>query len=125
MLFQTSTNRTDAWSTTGPTATRTAWAGVLNFSFCSVSPARCLRNAHNDAATGDALMNIGLFITQDRHTAWLLWDDGGQTADDNDFDDMNRPADLHAVGAGAGAGDARPGPGRRGARRAASSTLIA
>ena len=87
-VLQTSTNRTDSWSTTGTSVSRSAGAGVLDFSFCSVSPARCLTNRENDAMNGSSMMNIGMFITQDRNTAWLLWDDGGSAGDDNDYDDM-------------------------------------
>lgn len=86
-VFTTSTNPIDAWTTTGPTAQRSAGAGVLPFSFCAVGNG-CLTNAQNDAQSGTGRENIGIFITQDRNTAWLLWDDGGSVGDDNDYDDM-------------------------------------
>lgn len=89
-LFTTGGAGTDAWL--GPrsaTAERTAAAGVLDFAFCSLTPARCLGNADNSGQPFGALTNIGIFISgADRNTAWLLWDDGGGTPDDNDFDDM-------------------------------------
>lgn len=89
-LFTTGGPGTDAWL--GPqsaTAQRSAGAGVLDFAFCSVTPARCLGNAENSNQPVGALTNIGIFVSgANRNTAWLLWDDGGGTPDDNDFDDM-------------------------------------
>ncbi len=88
VVFTTGGPGVDPWTTSGPSITRSANAGVLDFAFCSVSPARCLTNAQDDAAGPLSMTNIGLFITQDRNTAWLLFDDGGQVNDDNDYDDM-------------------------------------
>lgn len=111
-IFTTSGSGVDAFNTSGPTVTRSAGAGVLDFSFCSVSPARCLTNAQNASVPMNSVENIGYFITGGGSVAWLLYDDGGGTSDDNDYDDMiirlqvasapavPEPATLGLLGAG-------------------------
>lgn len=98
-LFTTGGAGTDAWDGTRPAAAGlTAGAGVLDFAFCSVVPDRCLGNAANSNQPFGALANIGIFISgANRDTAWLLWDDGGGTPDDNDFDDMVVRLDVSAT----------------------------
>jgi hypothetical protein len=88
-LFQTGGPGVDPWGQSTGSVTRQANAGVLDFAFCVVNPARCLSNRQNDAQGMNTIMNIGIFLTQDRNSAWLLWDDGSAAnADDNDYDDM-------------------------------------
>lgn len=97
-LFTTGAARVDAWSAGAPAALGTVNAGLLDFAFCSIAPARCLDNAGNDAQADGALANIGIFLSgADRSTAWLLWDDGGGTPDDDDFDDMVVRLDVAAA----------------------------
>ena len=64
-----------------PTAT-----GTLNFSFCAVNINTCLTNTQNDATRTTSTQSIGMWLSADRNTAWLLWDDGGGGADDNHDD---------------------------------------
>jgi hypothetical protein len=64
-----------------PTAT-----GRLDFSFCAVNIAPCLTNAQNDSTGTTSTRSIGMWLSADRNTAWLLWDDGGGGADDNHDD---------------------------------------
>lgn len=64
-----------------PTAT-----GRLNFSFCAVNINTCLTNTQNDSTRTTSTQSIGMWLSADRNTAWLLWDDGGGGADDNHDD---------------------------------------
>jgi hypothetical protein len=64
-----------------PTAT-----GRLNFSFCAVNINTCLTNTQNDSTRATSTQSIGMWLSADRNTAWLLWDDGGGGADDNHDD---------------------------------------
>ena len=64
-----------------PTAT-----GRLNFSFCAVNINSCLTNTQNDTTRATSTQSIGMWLSADRNTAWLLWDDGGGGADDNHDD---------------------------------------
>jgi hypothetical protein len=61
--------------------------GRLNFSFCAVTINACLSNAQNDSTSATSTRSIGMRLSADGNTAWLLWDDGGGGADDN-HDDM-------------------------------------
>ena len=64
-----------------PTAT-----GRLNFSFCAVTINDCHTNYQNDSTGNNSLQSIGMWLSSDRNTAWLLWDDSGAQADDNHDD---------------------------------------
>jgi hypothetical protein len=61
--------------------------GRLNFSFCAVTINACLSNQQNDSTSATSTRSIGMRLSADGNTAWLLWDDGGGGADDN-HDDM-------------------------------------
>ena len=67
--------------TTGGGTTRT-----LNFRFCAVTIGSCLTNAQNDTTRLGSLQSIGMWLSSDRNTAWLLWDDSGADSDDNHDD---------------------------------------
>jgi len=58
----------------------------LNFSFCAVNVNLCLSNQTNDTTRSSSLASIGMWISADRNTAWLLWDDSGAGSDDNHDD---------------------------------------
>jgi len=60
--------------------------GRLNFSFCAVTINSCLSNAQNDSTSSTSTRSIGMRLSADGNTAWLLWDDGGGGADDNHDD---------------------------------------
>lgn len=87
-VFTTGPDQIEPWGSRPETVSRTVGAGVLDFSFCALTTGSCLSNAQNDSRAPLSPQNIGLFITEDRNTAWLLWDDGGAANDDNDYDDM-------------------------------------
>lgn len=88
-IFTTGGPGTDAWGAgSGTVVSRSVSSGVLDFSFCALTVTRCLSNAANDATNPTGMMNIGMFLTADARTAWLLWDDGSAATDDNDYDDM-------------------------------------
>jgi hypothetical protein len=88
-VFTTGGPGVEAWGTqSSPTVSRQATTGLLPFSFCALDIGRCLTNAQNDTQGMNTIANIGYFLTQDRNTAWLFWDDGSGAADDNDYDDM-------------------------------------
>jgi hypothetical protein len=59
---------------------------TLNFRFCSVTIQACLSNAANDFTFLGSLQSIGMYLTDDGNTAWLLWDDSGAASDDNHDD---------------------------------------
>lgn len=98
-LFTTGGAGVDPWQASGSEPVqRSADAGVLDFAFCSVDPERCLDNAANSNQPVGALTNIGIYISgANRNTAWLLWDDGGGSPDDNDFDDMVVRLDVESA----------------------------
>jgi hypothetical protein len=88
-VFTTGGPGVDAWGAqSSQVVSRQATTGLLPFSFCALDVSRCITNAQNDTQGMNTIANIGFFLTQDRNTAWLLWDDGSGAADDNDFDDM-------------------------------------
>jgi hypothetical protein len=60
--------------------------GLLNFQFCAVTIGQCLTNAANDTRRLGSVQSIGMWLSPDRHTAWLLWDDSGANIDDNHDD---------------------------------------
>lgn len=60
--------------------------GRLNFSFCAVNISTCVTNEQNDRTRSTSTQSIGMWLSADRNTAWLLWDDGGGGADDNHDD---------------------------------------
>jgi hypothetical protein len=71
-------------------------AGTLNFGFCAVSIGACLSNSANDASFLGNPQSIGMWITGDANTAWLLWDDSGANIDDN-HDDLVVRLTYHSV----------------------------
>ena len=73
-----------------------ASAGALNFGFCAVTIGACLGNAANDASYLGSPQSIGMWITRDADTAWLLWDDSGANIDDN-HDDLIVRLTYHSV----------------------------
>ncbi len=60
--------------------------GRLDFSFCAVNVSLCLTNYANDTTRSSSLASIGMWISADRNTAWLRWDDSGAGSDDNHDD---------------------------------------
>lgn len=95
-LFRTGGSGVDAWRGDRPGVQRTADSGILDFTFCSVVPARCLGNEENSFQPRGSLTNIGIFLAN-RSTAWLLYDDGGGSPDDNDYDDMVVRLDVNSA----------------------------
>jgi len=63
-----------------------ATSGTLNFGFCAVTINACLANSANDTSRLGAAQSIGMWISADGNTAWLLWDDSGANVDDNHDD---------------------------------------
>jgi hypothetical protein len=81
--------------------------GTLPFEFCATSISRCLTNTQNDATQFGSEQSIGMWISEDGNTAWLLWDDSGASFDDNHDDLIVRltyrvpePATLGLLGLG-------------------------
>jgi hypothetical protein len=81
--------------------------GVLPFEFCATSISRCLTNTQNDATQFGSEQSIGMWVSEDGNTAWLLWDDSGASFDDNHDDLIVRltyrvpePATLGLLGLG-------------------------
>jgi hypothetical protein len=60
--------------------------GLQNFQFCSVDVLSCLTNSANDASQIGSFQSIGMYLTNNANTAWLLWDDSGANVDDNHDD---------------------------------------
>jgi hypothetical protein len=60
--------------------------GLLNFQFCAVTIGSCLTNSANDTRRLGSAQSIGMWLSSDRNTAWLLWDDSGANVDDNHDD---------------------------------------
>jgi hypothetical protein len=60
--------------------------GVLNFAFCAQTIGACFSNPANDGSVIGSFQSIGLRITDNGNTAWLLWDDSGADMDDNHDD---------------------------------------
>jgi hypothetical protein len=82
-------------------------SGLLNFQFCSISISACLTNAQNDNTVVGSFQSIGMWVSEDTNTAWLLWDDSGASLDDNHDDLIIRltyrvpePATLGLLGLG-------------------------
>jgi hypothetical protein len=59
--------------------------GTQNFSFCAITIG-CLSNAQNDTTRNGSFQSIGMRLTNNGNTAWLLWDDSGANMDDNHDD---------------------------------------
>jgi hypothetical protein len=81
--------------------------GVLPFELCATSISRCLTNAQNDNTRFGSDQSIGMWVSEDGNTAWLLWDDSGASFDDNHDDLIVRltyrvpePATLGLLGLG-------------------------
>ena len=79
-----------------PVGSFAANAGVLNLGFCAVTIGACLSNTANDASYLGSTQSIGMWITGDANTAWLLWDDSGADIDDN-HDDLIVRLQYHSV----------------------------
>lgn len=60
--------------------------GTMSFQFCAVTIRACLTNAQNETTRLGSLQSIGMWLSADGNTAWLLWDDSGANADDNHDD---------------------------------------
>lgn len=60
--------------------------GVQSFQFCSVNVFACLTNGENASTQLGSYQSIGMFLTNNSNTAWLLWDDSGANMDDNHDD---------------------------------------
>jgi hypothetical protein len=60
--------------------------GLQAFQFCTVNILSCLTNANNDLTRPGSYQSIGMFLTNNANTAWLLWDDSGANIDDNHDD---------------------------------------
>lgn len=71
---------------TSPLTTGSGSTRALNFRFCAVTINQCLTNGQNDATTASSLQSIGMWLSSDGNTAWLLWDDSGYGPDDNHDD---------------------------------------
>jgi hypothetical protein len=83
-----------------------AFAGPFSGPF-SGTAAGSVTNAQNDNLSSDALQSIGMWVSPDGNTAWLLWDDSGAGPDDNHDDMLVRltytvpePATLALLGLG-------------------------
>ena len=63
-----------------------AFNGVQGFQFCSVDVLACLTNSANDGTRLGSYQSIGMYLTNNANTAWLLWDDSGANMDDNHDD---------------------------------------
>jgi hypothetical protein len=61
--------------------------GLQDFGFCSINVFACLSNGANDATQLGSFQSIGMYLSSDASTAWLLWDDSGANMDD-DHDDL-------------------------------------
>jgi len=61
--------------------------GRMDFRFCAVTINQCVTNSQNDSTSASSARSIGMWISADGNTAWLLWDDSGAGPDDN-HDDM-------------------------------------
>jgi hypothetical protein len=69
-----------------PLGTVGASDGIMNFGFCAVTIGACLNNEQNDGTQLGSLQSIGMWLSADGNTAWLLWDDSGAVSDDNHDD---------------------------------------
>lgn len=82
-------------------------SGFLGFEFCAVSITTCLTNAQNADTRDGSFQSIGMWVSEDGNTAWLLWDDSGAGTNDNHDDLIIRltyrvpePATLGLLGLG-------------------------
>jgi hypothetical protein len=90
-----------------PVGTAPGGSGVLNFDFCAVTISQCLTNTQNANSRAADNQSIGMWVSEDGNTAWLLWDDSGASFDD-DYDDLiirltyrvPEPATLGLLGLG-------------------------
>jgi hypothetical protein len=57
--------------------------GTINFRFCAVTMGECLTHAQNDASRLGSLQSLGMWLSANRDTAWLLRDDSGTVPDAN------------------------------------------
>ena len=82
-------------------------SGVLDFEFCALTISSCLTNAQNADTGPGSFQSVGMWVSEDGNTAWLLWDDSGSDTDDNHDDLIVRltyrvpePATLGLLGLG-------------------------
>ncbi|MCB1625681.1 MAG: hypothetical protein KDI32_13895, partial [Pseudomonadales bacterium] len=61
-------------------------SGLMDFEFCALTISRCISNGTNDNTGMESLQSIGMWVSPDSNTAWLLWDDSGARQDDNHDD---------------------------------------
>ena len=79
----------------------------MNFEFCALTISSCLNNAQNADTGPGSFQSVGMWVSADGNTAWLLWDDSGSDIDDNHDDLIIRltyrvpePATLGLLGLG-------------------------
>jgi hypothetical protein len=75
-----------SWSERDYGSVTSAATNTLNFRFCAVNVSLCVTNTQNDTTRLSSTASIGMWLSSDRNTAWLLWDDSGGGADDNHDD---------------------------------------
>ncbi|HPF28002.1 MAG: PEP-CTERM sorting domain-containing protein [Steroidobacteraceae bacterium] len=82
-------------------------SGVMDFEFCALTISACISNVQNDNTGMESAQSIGMWVSEDGNTAWLLWDDSGARQDDNHDDLIIRltyrvpePATLGLLGLG-------------------------
>ena len=71
-----------SWSARSAGSTA-ASAGMVNFEFCALTISSCLNNAQNADTGPGSFQSVGMWVSADGNTAWLLWDDSGSDIDDN------------------------------------------
>jgi len=81
--------------------------GMVPFEFCALTISSCLNNAQNANTAAGSFQSVGMWVSADGNTAWLLWDDSGSDTDDNHDDLIIRltyrvpePATLGLLGLG-------------------------
>ncbi|MEZ5512890.1 MAG: PEP-CTERM sorting domain-containing protein [Steroidobacteraceae bacterium] len=84
-----------------------ASAGMVDFEFCALTISSCLNNDQNADTVAGSFQSVGMWVSEDGNTAWLLWDDSGSDIDDNHDDLIIRltysvpePASLGLLGLG-------------------------
>lgn len=78
-----------SWSARDRGDFRVTTNGRLNISFCAVTVNLCVSNTQNDGTSISSAASIGMWLSADRNTAWLLFDDsGGGVRPDDNHDDL-------------------------------------